>query len=155
GAWVIDDNPLTGVPNPQDFGWGYEEGDFELDFDNAKGIVGTHYISPPNWWINFDGYNQQPPYDVLVDALLAALGDPGVTVDAIPTPERRAATVASPPYDENAPYQLSGTPSYWYGNRLQKYPTAPYPSMSDGPYPLITKYCVDDRIAEAEADGNT
>ena len=56
---------------------GYEEGDSNLAFDNANGIIGTHYLSFPEWDINISGYTSQPPYDVLVDTLNAALGSSG------------------------------------------------------------------------------
>src|SRR4030095_6904394 len=155
GAWVVTGGSLSGIPNPQDFGWGYEEFDDELDFDNAHGIVGSHYVSPPNWYINISGYEQQPPYDVLVSTLQAALSDSGYTVDSIPTAQMAAATVASSPYDENDHYQLSWNSYYWYDNRLQKYPMMVFPSLSTGPYDLITKYCVDKRIDRAEGNGDT
>ncbi len=72
GAWALDNTkPLSSVPNPEDFGWGYEEGNGDLAFDNANGIIGTHYISFPEWDINISGYSSQPPYDVLVDTLMS------------------------------------------------------------------------------------
>ncbi len=151
GAWALKNTqPLSSVADHEDFGWGYEETDSNLSFDNANGIVGLHYMSFPAWDINIPGYPSQPPYSVLVAALVAALSAGGNTVDGIPTAEMAAATVASAPYDENGLYQLSWHPYFWYGNRLQMYPVAAYSSLSGGIYDLRLEHSVDKQIERAE-----
>ncbi len=156
GAWALGNTkPLSSVPNSGDFGWGYEEGNSNLAFDNAHGIVGTHYISCPAWEINISGYSSQPPYDVLVDTLNAALDSTGTTVDGIPTADMAAAVIASSPYDQDGLYQLSYNSYFWYGNKLQQYPVAAYSTMTNGVYPPRLQYSVDNQIASAQSDGNT
>ena len=156
GAWALDNTvPLNLIPDPEDFGWGYEEGDRNLAFDNANGIVGSHYMSFPEWDINISGYSSQPPYDVLVDTLNAALGSSGSTVDGTPTAAMAAAVIASSPYDQNGLYQLSYNPYFWYSNKLQMYPAMPYSTMANGTYPLRLQYSVDNQVAIAEDEGNT
>jgi len=155
GAWALDNTkPLNLVPNPEDFGWGYEEGDSNLAFDNDHGIVGTHYISFPEWDINISGYSSQPPYDVLVDTLNDALGSSGTTVDGIPKATMAAAVIASSPYDQNDLYQLSYNTYFWYSNRLQQYPVAAYSTIANGVYDLHLEYSVDNQISHAEDQGN-
>src|SRR5262249_1009091 len=120
GAWVVKGTHLlSSVPNPQDFGWGYEEGNGELAFDNANGITGLKYISAPEWHISFSGYTSQPPYNTLVSALNNALTSTSTTIDGIPTSTMAAAVIASSPYDENGLYQLSYSSYFWYTNTLQ------------------------------------
>ncbi len=156
GAWAFPNTQLlSSIPNPQDFGWGYEEGHKELAFDNANGIVGMHYLSFPGWDINISGYTSQPPYSTLVSALNDALTSSSYTVDSTPTSTMAAAVIASSPYDENGLYHLSDTPYFWYGNRLQTYPVAPYSTLPGGTYPLRTRYSVDNQISMAQSQGNT
>ena len=66
-----------------------------------------------------------------------------------------AAVVASAPFDQNDLHQLSWHGYFWYGNRLQMYPAAPYSTLSSGTYGLRMQYSVDNPIAYAEAHGNT
>jgi hypothetical protein len=154
GAWALKNTlPLSSVPDHEDFGWGYEETDSELAFDNANGIVGLHYMSFPEWDINIPGYSSQPPYSVLIGALNAALTDGGRTFDGIPTAQMAAAVVASAPFDQSDLHQLSWHPYFWYANRLQQYPVAAYSTMAAGTYGLRIQYGVDNQIAEAEGDG--
>ena len=155
GAWALKNTlPLSSVANHQDFGWGYEETDTDLGFDNANGIVGLHYMSFPAWDINIAGYPSQPPYSVLVAALAAAQGAGGNTVDGIPKADMADATVASAPHDENGLYPLSWHSYFWYGNRLQMYPVAAYSALSAGTADLRLQYSVDNQIEGAEDDGD-
>ena len=155
GAWALKNTlPLSSVPDHEDFGWGYEETDSELAFDNANGIVGLHYMSFPQWDINIPGYASQPPYSVLIGALTAALSDGGNGVDGIPKDEMAAAVVATAPYDTSDLHQLSWNSYYWYGNRLQMYPVLAYSTLPGSTYGLRKQYSVDNQIEEAEGYGN-
>ncbi len=156
GAWELKNTqPLRNVLNPQDFGMGYEETNSELDFDNDNGVVGLHYLSFPEWEINISGYSSQPPYDVLVSTLNAALTDLGTTVDGVPKADMAAAVIASSPVDENGLYQLSYNTWFWFNNRLQMYPVVPYDTLPGGTYGLRRQYSVDNQIAAAQGAGNT
>jgi IPT/TIG domain/S-layer homology domain len=157
GAWVLKrQHLLSTIPNPQDFGWGFEETNDELGFDNANGILGMNYVSPPSWQREYPGYSSQPPYSVLVAGLLSDLDDVGgLTEDSVPVPDMATAVINSSPYDAAQHYQLSYNPYFWSNGDHQMFPWFPFSTLPvPNRYSLLTQYSVDAQIAKAHAMGD-
>jgi hypothetical protein len=157
GAWVLKrQHLLSTIPNPQDFGWGFEETNDELGFDNANGILGMNYVSPPSWQREYPGYSSQPPYSVLVAGLLSDLDDVGgLTEDSVPVPDMATAVINSSPYDVAGDYQLSYNPYFWSNGDHQMFPWFPFSTLpTPNRYSLLKQYSVDAQIAKAQAMGN-
>jgi hypothetical protein len=154
GAWAIG-GPLSTVPNPADFGWGYLEGTADIDFANANGFASLSYMDPSGYFRNFPGYAAQPSYDVLAATLQAdATSGSGALDGGIPRREMAQATLSSSPYDEAGRYQVYANSYFWYGDRFQIYPLCPFP---DEPPPsawsVLTTYGVDGQLASAAKRG--
>jgi IPT/TIG domain-containing protein len=158
GSWVLANTaPLTSVPNPQDFGWAFEEGDGDYALDQAHGILGLHYVDPSAWFRPFPGWSSQPPYSTLINTLLndVCCGT-GTTVDSTPVTEMAAAVVNSSPYDAAGNYEVLDNPYFWYNSYAQVYPVSPDPDIpAPSMYGVIRKYRVDNRIALAQSRGYT
>jgi IPT/TIG domain-containing protein len=157
GAWELENSiPLSTVPNPQDFGFAFEEGDSELAFDNANGILGLHYVDPSGWFRPFPGYTTQPSYATLIATLLAdAASGTGTTNDSTPVTEMAQAVINSSPYNQAGLYEVLDNPYFWYNGYAQIYPVSPDPNIpAPSIYSVIKKYRVDNRITIAQNSGN-
>jgi IPT/TIG domain len=158
GSWVLQNNlSLTTVPNPQDFGWGFHEGDGELAFDDAHGFLGLHYIDSDGWFRLFPGYINQPSYSTIISTLSNdACCGAGYTVDSTPVTEMATAVINSSPYNAAGLYEVTDDPYFWYNGREQVYPVSPEPDIpAPSMYSVIKKYRVDNRISLAQSQGNT
>ena len=152
GAWVIyASGSLAAVPKFSDFGWGLLEGVNDIDFGNANDLLVYHYVDAGGWFRSFPGYSSQPSYDVLVAALQSdAASGTGEDDDGVPTQEMAQATINSSPKDASDRYQLFANSYFWFGNRLQIYPTSPDPDIpAPSMWSVLTKYRVDDQISIA------
>jgi hypothetical protein len=158
GSWALENSsPLSSVPTPSDFGWAFEEGDGELAFDNANGILGLHYVDPSGWFRPFPGYTSQPSYSTLINTLNndACCGT-GSTTDSTPVTEMAQAVINSSPYNAAGNYEVLDNPYFWYNSYAQIYPVSPDPDIpAPSKYSVIKKYSVDNRISMAQSAGNT
>jgi PKD repeat protein len=158
GSWELENNnPLSTVPNSQDFGMAFEEGDGELAFDNAHGILGLHYVDPSGWFRPFPGYTSQPSYSTLINTLNndACCGT-GSTTDSTPVTEMAQAVINSSPYNAAGNYEVLDNPYFWYNSYAQIYPVSPDPDIpAPSKYSVIKKYSVDNRISAAQSAGNS
>lgn len=53
GIWMAF-RKISQVEGWQDFGFGIKEGDGETAWDDAHGILTTHYTEPTSWWMNMN-----------------------------------------------------------------------------------------------------
>ncbi len=158
GAWLVNSSkaPPENIPNSQDFGWAFLEGDANIDFASANGLLTLHYIEPSGWARYFPGYTTQPPYNVLVSALHgdAAQGT-GTEGDEIPVSEMAQAVINCSPYDFAGRYQVEADSYFWYANKYQFYPLAPDPEIpAPSVWSVLKKYCIDGRIQSAQEAGS-
>ena len=67
GIWMAF-HRISTVEGWEDFGFGIKEGDGESAWDDAHGILTTHYTEPTSWWMTINGTNAVTMAEALAKA---------------------------------------------------------------------------------------
>lgn len=67
GIWMAF-HRISQVQGWEDFGFGIKEGDNEPAWDDAHGVLTTHYTEPTSWWMTMRGTNALTMADALAKA---------------------------------------------------------------------------------------
>ena len=143
GAWFISgsESAYRAIPNVEDFGpnlWvegcGFAIGKWAKEHN----FINTCYLDPLGWYHAIPGYPPgtvtPPPYDAVVNHLLANAagqldGDTTASDSGTTVYQMAQATVNSSPLSETGQYQVRAKSYFWYGQRLQIFPTLPDPEI--------------------------